>query len=163
MSDRSGLLYLFEQLNLNGRQNRWLATISEFDFEIMYIKGKENRVADSLSMQIQVNHLAALSFYGIDLHDRILQAGQQDVRYMEIMHRLQQSIGKGTCTCGGTCIGTCDGIGAGIGSGTSIGTGANASAHDVNYCLTADGLIRFNGRSVLKHIILLIRKRTITY
>ena len=44
MSYRSGLQYLFDQLNLNGRQDRWLATISEFDFEIKYIRGKENRV-----------------------------------------------------------------------------------------------------------------------
>jgi len=62
--------------------------ISEFDFEIKYIKGQENRVADALSRQIQVNHLAAMSSYGTNLQDRILQAGQQDVRYMEIMHRL---------------------------------------------------------------------------
>ena len=37
MSDHSGLRYLFDQPNLNGRQARWLATISEFDFEIRYI------------------------------------------------------------------------------------------------------------------------------
>jgi len=40
MSDHSGLRYLFEQPNLNARQARWLATISEFNFEIRYIKGK---------------------------------------------------------------------------------------------------------------------------
>ena len=43
MSDHSGLWYLFDQLNLNGRQAWWLATISEFNFEIRYIKGKENK------------------------------------------------------------------------------------------------------------------------
>jgi len=31
--------------------------ISEFDFEIRCIKGKENKVADSLSRRIQVNHI----------------------------------------------------------------------------------------------------------
>lgn len=39
-SDQNGLRYLFEQMNLNSRQARWLATINEFDFEIKYIKGK---------------------------------------------------------------------------------------------------------------------------
>eukprot|EP00253_Pinus_taeda_P035159 PITA_35159 len=34
MSDHIGLRYLFDQLNLNFRQARWFATISEFDFEI---------------------------------------------------------------------------------------------------------------------------------
>lgn len=63
--------------------------ISEFDFKIRYIKGKENRVVDALSRRAQVNHLEVMSSYGTDLHDRILQASQQDVTYMEIMHRLQ--------------------------------------------------------------------------
>ena len=49
MSGHIGLRYLFDQLNLNARQARWFATINEFDFEIRYIKGKENRVADALS------------------------------------------------------------------------------------------------------------------
>jgi len=46
MIDHSGLRYLFDQPNLNARQARRLATISEFDFEIKYIKGKENRVVE---------------------------------------------------------------------------------------------------------------------
>eukprot|EP00253_Pinus_taeda_P027012 PITA_27012 len=54
MSDYIRLRYFFDQLNLNVRQARWLASISEFDFEIRYIKGKKNRVADSLSRWIQV-------------------------------------------------------------------------------------------------------------
>jgi len=52
MSDQDGLKYLFDQLNLNSRQARWLATLSEFDFEIEYIKGKENKVADYLSKRV---------------------------------------------------------------------------------------------------------------
>jgi len=34
MSNRSGLMYLFNQLNLNARQARWFPTLSEFGFEI---------------------------------------------------------------------------------------------------------------------------------
>jgi len=49
MSDHSGLQYLFDQSNTNGTQTRWLATISEFNFNIRYIKGKEEKVADALS------------------------------------------------------------------------------------------------------------------
>ena len=52
MSDHNGLRYLFDQLNLNSIQARWLAMISEFEFEIRYIKGKENMVADALSRMI---------------------------------------------------------------------------------------------------------------
>ena len=59
--------YLFNQTNLNVRQARWLATLSEFDFEIKYIKGKEKRVVDALSRRVQVNQISAVSSYGIDL------------------------------------------------------------------------------------------------
>eukprot|EP00253_Pinus_taeda_P018597 PITA_18597 len=52
MSGRSGMRYLFGQPNLNARKTRWLATLSEFDFEIRYIKGKENMVADALSRRV---------------------------------------------------------------------------------------------------------------
>jgi len=67
MNDHSGLRYLFGQLNLNVRQARWLATINEFNFEVRYIKGKENKVAYALSKQIQGNNIAAMSSYGTDL------------------------------------------------------------------------------------------------
>jgi len=76
MSDHSGLRYLFDQSNLNSRQSRWLTMISKFDFEIKYIKGKENKVAYALSRKVQVNHTTTMSSYGIDLHDQTLQVGQ---------------------------------------------------------------------------------------
>jgi len=96
-SDHIGLRLLFDHSNLNCRQARWLAMINEFNFEIRYINGKENMVAYSLSRRVQVHHLAAISSYGTNLQDRILQAGLQDVMYMEIVHRLQQGTGIGTC------------------------------------------------------------------
>lgn len=75
MSDHIGLRFLFDQSNLNARQARWLAMISEFDFEIKYIKGKENRVVNALSRQVQVHHLEAMSSYGTNLQDRRLCTG----------------------------------------------------------------------------------------
>lgn len=52
MNSHSGLRYLFDQLNLNARKARWLFTISEFDFEIRHIKGKENKVTHSLCRRV---------------------------------------------------------------------------------------------------------------
>lgn len=52
MSDNSGLRYLFDQPNINAGKSRWLAIINEFDFEIRYIKGKQNWVADALSIRV---------------------------------------------------------------------------------------------------------------
>ena len=48
MIDNKGLKYLLDQRNLNARQARWLSFLSEYDFEIQHIKGKENKVADAL-------------------------------------------------------------------------------------------------------------------
>lgn len=52
ISDQSGLRYLFDQPNMNARKSRWLATLIEFEFEIKYIKRKENRVTYSLSRRV---------------------------------------------------------------------------------------------------------------
>jgi len=68
MSDHSGLRYLFDQLNLIVKEAMWLAKINEFDFEIIYIKGKENKVPNSLSRWVQVNYVAFMSSSGRSNH-----------------------------------------------------------------------------------------------
>lgn len=67
MSDHSGMRYLFDQPNVNAMQDGWLATLSEFEFEIKYVKGKENEVTYALSRRVQENHITTMSSYGIDL------------------------------------------------------------------------------------------------
>jgi len=67
MKDNGGLKYLFDQPKLNVRQAWWLATFSEFDFEIKYIKGKENRVFDALSIKLKINILTTIRAYGTKL------------------------------------------------------------------------------------------------
>jgi hypothetical protein len=49
VTDHKGLIYLLTQKNLSGRQARWLEKISAFDFEVVYVPGCENVVADALS------------------------------------------------------------------------------------------------------------------
>jgi hypothetical protein len=49
LTDHKGLTHLLNQKNLSGRQARWLEKISAFDFEVVYIEGSENVVADALS------------------------------------------------------------------------------------------------------------------
>jgi len=75
MSDHSGLRYLFDQPNMNSSSARWLATISDFDFEIRYIINKEDKVVDAISRRVKMNIFVAVSSYGTNLHDWILQAG----------------------------------------------------------------------------------------
>eukprot|EP00253_Pinus_taeda_P029813 PITA_29813 len=92
MIDHSGLKYLFGQLNLNVRQARWLATLSEFDFQIKYINGKENKVLDALSRRIQVNHLAIVSLYISNLIEKVKSVGLQDKKYQQVRENLLQRV-----------------------------------------------------------------------
>ena len=63
MTDNKGLNYLLDHPNLNARQARWLAFLSEYDFEIQHIKGKENKFADALSRNARLNFAAYISTY----------------------------------------------------------------------------------------------------
>jgi len=49
ITDHKGLMHLLNQKNLSGRQARWIEKISSFDFEVVYVPGTENVVADALS------------------------------------------------------------------------------------------------------------------
>jgi hypothetical protein len=44
-----GLQHFFGHPALSARQTRWLELLSEYDFEIKHIKGKENQVVDALN------------------------------------------------------------------------------------------------------------------
>ena len=67
MTDNKGLKYLLDQPNLNTRKARWIAFLSEYDFEIQHIKGKKNKVADALRRNVRLNLMAAINTYKIDL------------------------------------------------------------------------------------------------
>ena len=49
LTNHKGLIHLLNQKNLSGHQARWLEKISSFSFEVVYITGSENVVADALS------------------------------------------------------------------------------------------------------------------
>ena len=48
-TDHRSLQYIFIQPNLNARKHRWMEFLCEYNFEVKYIQGKENKVADALS------------------------------------------------------------------------------------------------------------------
>ena len=50
-SDHKSLKYLFDQKELNMRQQRWMEYLKDYDFELLYHPGKANVVADALSRQ----------------------------------------------------------------------------------------------------------------
>jgi hypothetical protein len=72
-TDYSGLKHLFEQPTLNARQTRWLKFLNTCDFDINHIKGKENKVVDTLSKRANEMHATTISVYNSYLKRRILE------------------------------------------------------------------------------------------
>jgi hypothetical protein len=89
--DHNGLKYLFDQPTLNARQSRWLEFLSEYDFDIKHIKGKENKVDDTLSRRVHELHAIAISMYQTNIKGIILEAANTDLQYMELVAKLQKS------------------------------------------------------------------------
>src|SRR4051812_29344807 len=51
-SDHKSLKYLFDQKELNMHQRRWMEYLKDYDFDLKYHLGKENKVADALSRKV---------------------------------------------------------------------------------------------------------------
>ena len=86
--------YLLDQPNLNARQARWLAFLSEYDFEIQHIKGKENKVADALSRNAKLNFTPAISTYKTELEEQLEDGIEQDENYWKLQTRVKENLIK---------------------------------------------------------------------
>ena len=84
ISNNISLKYLFDQQNLNTRQARWLAFLSEYDFEIKHIKRKENEVVDALSRNVIMNFIASISSYKIELDEKLEEEIKLDKEYQNL-------------------------------------------------------------------------------
>jgi hypothetical protein len=71
-TDHIELKYLFEQSTLNARQTRWLEFLTEYDFDIKHIKGKENKFVDTLSIRVHIMHATTVSMHQSYLKSQIL-------------------------------------------------------------------------------------------
>jgi hypothetical protein len=87
-TDHNGLKYLFDQPNLNARQSRWLEFLSEYDFDIKHIKGKENKVVDAVNKRVHELHATTISMYQSDLKYKILKAAKLNLQYKELVTKL---------------------------------------------------------------------------
>jgi hypothetical protein len=90
MTDHCGLRYLFDQPKLNARQARWMALLSEFNFEIKHVKGKENKVVDALSRSMKTFHLVAVSTCETNVKERFRNAQETDTFFQTVTSYLEQ-------------------------------------------------------------------------
>jgi hypothetical protein len=56
-TNHKSLKYIFTQLDLNLRQQRWLELIKDYELEVHYHPGKANVAADVLSCKAHCNYL----------------------------------------------------------------------------------------------------------
>ena len=91
MNDNKWLKYLLDQPNLNARQARWLAFLSEYDFEIQHIEGKENKVVDALSRNARLSFAAAISTYATDLDEQLKLGIEQDEIYQNLQAKTKEN------------------------------------------------------------------------
>jgi hypothetical protein len=56
-TNHCGMKNLFVQPTLNAIQTRWMEFLSNYNFKIKHIKGKENQVADALSRRSHEVHI----------------------------------------------------------------------------------------------------------
>jgi hypothetical protein len=90
MTNHSGLRYSFDQPKRNVRQARWMALLSEFDFEIKHIKVKENSVVDALSRSMKVVHLAVVSASESNIKERVKIAQETDAFFKTVTSYLKK-------------------------------------------------------------------------
>ena len=91
LTENNGVMFLFSQPDLNARQARWLAFLSEFDFEVRHIKGKENKVADSLSQRTNRLYEISVSKEENDIEQRIKSVSSNDEKYIKTTTELQEN------------------------------------------------------------------------
>ena len=94
MSDNISLKYLFDQQNMNARQARWLAFLSEYDFEIKHIKGKENKVVDALRKYAVTSFVAAITSYKTELEDKLKEGIKLDTKYQSLKEKVTQNVSE---------------------------------------------------------------------
>jgi len=75
---------------MNARQSRWLYFLSEYDFQIKHIKGKENKVADALSCHANVVYMTASSIYETDLEENIRTTVEKDDKYKVLKQKIME-------------------------------------------------------------------------
>jgi hypothetical protein len=92
LTDNSGVKHMFNQPDLNARQARWLAFLRKFDFEVRHIKGKENKVADTLRRRVVGLFEINISRAESDLEQRIRTTGINNGNYTKMMEEFQNSI-----------------------------------------------------------------------
>lgn len=89
-TDQKALKFLLEQKLYTGSQLKWVTKLMQFDFEIEYKKGKDNKAAAALS-RLHVAELSAMTLSTVrtDLLQDIGRSWAEDPALKELTNQLQ--------------------------------------------------------------------------
>jgi hypothetical protein len=88
--DHQSLKYFLEQIISSLEQQKWVTKLFGYDYEIIYKKGKENVVVDSLSRKYEEDgSLFSLSFIVTDWLQEVHQEWLQDPKLSRLIQTLQ--------------------------------------------------------------------------
>lgn len=94
--DQISLKCFFTHPDLNARKARWLAFLSEFEFDIKHIKEKENKIVDALNRHAHEVIGRYVRSYNIDSNEQIKNSIQKYPKYQEIQQKIQQKEIRGS-------------------------------------------------------------------
>ena len=60
-TNQNSLKYFLDQKDLNERQHKWVRKIQAYDFDIEFVKGKNNTMADALSRRPSIFSMSGMS------------------------------------------------------------------------------------------------------
>ena len=84
-TDQKSLKFLVDQQMMGVEQQRWMAKLLGFDFEIRYKAGKENWAADTLSRKLYYSAIFAVTFQEWEGLEEEIQA---DIKLKGILQAL---------------------------------------------------------------------------
>ncbi|PKA66820.1 putative mitochondrial protein [Apostasia shenzhenica] len=94
-TDHQSLKFLLQQRISTPAQQRWLSKLSGYDFEIVYKKGKENIVADTLSstpVERPIEIYAVLQPVSTNLLTEIQNSWNADTQASDVINQLKQDV-----------------------------------------------------------------------
>jgi hypothetical protein len=80
--DHNSLKYLLEKKDLNERQQKWVMRIQAYDFDIEFVKGKNNMVDDALSRRPSIFALIGVS---VDWKDHLVMEYAKDQHACQLL------------------------------------------------------------------------------
>jgi hypothetical protein len=83
-SDHNSLKYLLEQKDLNERQQKWVSRIQAYDFDIEFVKGKNNMVAYALSRRPSIYAMTDVS---VDWKNHLVMEYSENQFACQVMDR----------------------------------------------------------------------------